>query len=60
MRAQLAKWRTAFASDPDAFRKVYRFTYDLGRQDGAKVIGAFSLPPPSAPVLLLSARRPAL
>lgn len=40
MKKEVPKWRKRFVSEPEYFRQVYKYVYDLGRQDGAKVIGA--------------------
>lgn len=42
MKKEVPKWRKRFVSEPEYFRQVYKYVYDLGRQDGAKVIGASS------------------
>lgn len=44
MAAQVPKWRTQFLTEPEYFRKVYKYVYDLGRLEGAKVVGQFSFP----------------
>lgn len=43
MKKELPKWRKRFVSEAAYFRQVYKYVYDLGRQDGAKVIGRFRL-----------------
>ncbi|CED85408.1 Uncharacterized conserved protein [Phaffia rhodozyma] len=38
MANEVKNLRAKYLTDPEYFKKVYRYVYDLGKQDGAKVI----------------------
>lgn len=41
MTSQVPSLRKKFVQDADYFKKVYKYVFDLGKQEGAKVVGEF-------------------
>jgi hypothetical protein len=45
MTSQVPTLRKKFVSDPEYFKKVYKYVFDLGKVEGAKVVGQHHLLP---------------
>lgn len=42
MKTAVARFAEQLSSDPEYFKKVYQYTFDLGRTEGARSLGRFS------------------
>lgn len=42
MANQVPLLKKKFLSEPDYFKKVYKYVFELGKEDGAKVVGQYT------------------
>jgi len=56
MANQVPLLKKKFLTDPEYFKKVYKFVFELGKEDGAKVVGELSSS--SSPSSFISSRLP--